>query len=114
MATYETMSSNLSLRLRSLQVFDYKEQKIILKQLHGSNAILNGRCGVVQPYEIPGGQFEIRLLASSLELSGGGDTKCAMEAVTVYDFQIRLMKKKEATNWKAKEVRACESQRANQ
>ena len=75
---------------------------VILQKLNGDDAVLNGRSGIVQPYDLDNDQYAVKLTAA-FPGSFHADTR---SAVTVYDFQLRLMTKKEEKKAKDNEAAA--------
>jgi len=71
--------------------FDFKGKRVILQRLNGADAVLNGRGGTVQPYDLANDQFAVRLNA----LPPGTAVTDNRSAITVFDYQLRVMTKKE-------------------
>ena len=68
-----------------------KGKRVILQRLNGNDAVLNGRGGTVQPYDLANDQYAVRLNA----LPPGTAITDTRSAITVFDFQLRVMTKKE-------------------
>jgi len=71
--------------------FNFKGKRVILQRLNGNDAVLNGRGGTVQPYDLANDQYAVRLNA----LPPGTAITDTRSAITVFDFQLRVMTKKE-------------------
>ena len=77
-------------------------KKVILKNMNGEDVLLNGRGGEVQPYTLAGDQYAVKLLAPFSFF--GPKSASTKTAITVYDYQLRLMTRKEEAKWKAEEA----------
>ena len=82
---------------------DFKSKRVILQKLNGPDAVLNGRSGIVQPYDLDNDQYAVKLTAPTPDSKFPSDSR---SAVTVYDYQLRLMNKKEEKKAKTDEAAA--------